>query len=43
MKTNYVGILGKNRKNMPKMVKEKKLRKWEIVVQLSGPVCAEMG
>jgi hypothetical protein len=35
MKTDCAGILGRNTKNVPKMVKETKLSKWEIVPQLS--------
>jgi hypothetical protein len=42
MKTDCVGILCLNRKNIPYIAKEKTLRKREIIAQHSGRVCAEM-
>jgi hypothetical protein len=42
MKTDCAGTLHLNRKVVPKTVKEKKLRKGEIIAQHSGRVCAEM-
>jgi hypothetical protein len=43
MITGCVGTLHLNRKHIPKIVKEKKSRKEEIIAQHSGPsVCAEM-
>jgi hypothetical protein len=38
MKTDYAGTLHLNRKHIPKTVKEKRLRKGEIIAQHSGPV-----
>jgi hypothetical protein len=38
IKTDCAGTLCLNRKNTAKIVKEKKLRKGEIVAQHSGPV-----
>jgi hypothetical protein len=37
-KTDCVGTLKLNRKNVPKKVKDTKLRKGEIIAQHSGPV-----
>lgn len=43
MITDCVGTLHLNRKHIPKILKEKKPRKEEIIVLHSGPsVCAEM-
>jgi hypothetical protein len=39
LKTDCVGTLCPNRKDVPKMVKDKKLKKGELTAQHSGPVC----
>jgi hypothetical protein len=38
LKTDCVGKLRLNRKDVPKMVKDKKLKKGELIAQHSGPV-----
>jgi hypothetical protein len=37
-KTDYVGTLNSNQKNVPVKVKNTKLKKDEIIAQQSGPV-----
>jgi hypothetical protein len=39
VQTDCVGTMQLNRKNVPKIVKDKKLRKEEIFAQHAGPVC----
>jgi hypothetical protein len=38
LSTDCVGTLRLNRKEVPKIVKEKKLKKGELIAQHSGPV-----
>jgi hypothetical protein len=42
MKTNCVGTLCLNKEVIPKRVKDKNIKKSELIAQTFGPVCPQM-